>query len=84
MCPLSDFLQQSLFDVHLSRQQAEPHLRQVVPPAASSCTFTSKGSFLSALCSSPLSRTLEAISHLSSAGRHIIRSLHPVVPSVLI
>ena len=33
---------------------------------------------------SPLSRTLEAISHLSSAGRHIIRSLHPVVPSVLI
>jgi hypothetical protein len=29
MCPLSDFLQQSLLDVHLSRQQAEPHLRQV-------------------------------------------------------
>jgi hypothetical protein len=84
MCPLSDFLQQSLFDVHLSRQQAEPHLRQVLPSAASSCVFSSRGSFLTALCSSPLSRTLDAISHLSSAGRHIIRSLHPVVPYVLI
>ena len=48
------------------------------------CAFTSKGSFLLALCSSPLSWALEAISHLSSAGHHIIRSLHPVVPSVLI
>ncbi len=84
MCPLADFLQQSLLDVHLSRQQAEPHLRQVLPSASSLGAFTSKGLFLSALCSSPLSRTLEAISHLSSAGRHIIRSLHPVVPSVLI
>ena len=26
MCPLADFLQQSLLDVHLSRQQADPHL----------------------------------------------------------
>jgi hypothetical protein len=84
MCPLADFLQQSLLNVHLLRQQAEPHLRQVLPSAASSCAFTSKGSFLLALCSSPLSQTLEAISHLSSAGRHIIWSLHPVVPSVLV
>ena len=84
MCPLSNFLQQSLFDIHLSRQQAKPHLRQVLPSAASSCVFTSKGSFLLVLCSSPLSRTLEVISHLSSAGRHIIRLLHPIVPSVLI
>jgi hypothetical protein len=84
MCPLSDFLQQSLLDVHLSRQQAEPYLRQVLLSAASSCAFTSRGLFLSALCSSPLSWTLEAISHRSSSGRHIIRSLHPVVPSVLI
>jgi len=76
MCPLSNLLQQSLFDVHLSHQQAEPHLRQVVPSAASSCAFASKGSFLLALCSSLLSQTLDAISHLSSAGRHIIRSLH--------
>ena len=26
MCPLADFLQQSLFIVHLSCQQAKPHL----------------------------------------------------------
>jgi hypothetical protein len=84
MCPLYDFLQQSLLNIHLSRQQAKPHLRQVVPSAASSCAFTSRGLYLLALCSSPLSSTLEAISHLSSAGRHIIRSLHPVVPSILI
>ena len=82
MCPLSDFLQQSLFGIHLSRQQAEPHIRQVLPSVASSCVFTSRGLFLSALCSSLLSQTLEAISHLSSAGRHIIWSLHPVVPSI--
>jgi hypothetical protein len=84
MCPLADFLQQFLLEVHLSHQQAEPHLRQVLPSAASLGVFTSKGLFLSAVCSSPLSRTLDAISHLSSAGRHSIRSLHPVVPSVLI
>jgi hypothetical protein len=84
MCPLADFLQQSLLDVHLSRQQVEPHLQQVLPSVDSLCAFTSKGSFLLALCSSPLSWTLEAISHLYSAGRHIIWSLHPIVPSVLI
>jgi hypothetical protein len=39
MCPLSDFLQQSLLDVHLSGQHAEPQLRQVLPSAASSSTF---------------------------------------------
>jgi hypothetical protein len=55
MCPLSDFLQQSLLDVHLSRQQAEPHLRQVIPFTASLCAFTSRGLYLLALCSSPLS-----------------------------
>jgi hypothetical protein len=42
MCPLSDFLQQSLLDVHLSRQHAEPQLRQVLPSAASSSTVFSR------------------------------------------
>ena len=55
MCPLSDFLQQSLLDVHLSHQQAEPHLRQVIPFTASLCAFTSRGLYLLALCSSLLS-----------------------------
>jgi hypothetical protein len=86
MCPLSLFLQQSLLDVHLSRQQDLPLSQplQFVPSAAPSSASFTRGSYLSALISSPLSGTLTAISHLSSAGRHIFRSLHRVVPSVLI
>ena len=86
MCPLSIFLQQSLLDVHLSRQQDLPQSQplQLVPSAAPSATSSARGSYLSALLSAPLSGTLSAISHLSSAGRHIFRSLHRVVPSVLI
>jgi hypothetical protein len=84
MCPLSDFLQQSLLDVRLSRQHAEPQLQQVLPSAASLSTFSSRSLYLLALCPFPFSRTLTAIFHLSSAGRHIIRLLLPVVPSVLI
>ena len=86
MCPLSEFLQQSLLDVHLSRQQDVPRPQplQLVPSAAPSSTSYTRGSYLLALISSPLSGTLTAISHLSSAGRHIFRSLHRVVPSVLI
>jgi hypothetical protein len=86
MCPLSIFLQQSLLDVHLSRQQDLPLSQplQFVPSAAPSSASFTRGSYLSALISSPLSGTLTAISHLSSAGRHIFRSLHRVVPSILI
>jgi hypothetical protein len=84
MCPLSDFLQQSLLDVHLLRQHAEPQLQQVLPSAASLSTFSRRSLYLLALCAFPFSRTLTAISHLSSAGRYIIRLLLPVVPSVLI
>jgi hypothetical protein len=86
MCPLSLFLQQSLLDVHLSRQQDLPLSQplQLVPSAAPLSASSTRGSYLSALISSPLSGTLTAISHLSSAGRHIFRSLHRVVPSVLI
>ncbi len=84
MCPLSDFLQQSLLDVHLSRQQDEPRPRQLLPSVAPSCASRTTGSYLLALLSSPLLGTLTDISHLSSAGRHIFRSLHRVVPLVLI
>ena len=86
ICPLSEFLQQSLLDAHLSRQQDVPRPRplQLLPSAAPSSASYTRGSYLLALISSPLSGTLTAISHLSSAGRHIFRSLHRVVPSVLI
>ena len=73
MCPLSDFLQQSLLDVHLSHQHAEPQLQQVLSSAASLSVFSSRGSYILTLCLSPLPWTLGPISHLSIAGRHIIR-----------
>jgi hypothetical protein len=84
MCRLSDFLQQSLVDMHLSRQQDEPVLHQIMPSAASSSSSgVMQGSFLSALYSLPLCNTLLAILHLSSAGRQLMRSLNRIVPSVL-
>jgi hypothetical protein len=84
MCPLSDFLQQSLLDVHLLHQHDERQPLQLSPLAASlSASFTG-GSYFMALFLLPLSGTLSAISHLSSAGSQIFRLLHWVVPSVLI
>jgi hypothetical protein len=82
MCPLSDFLQQSLLDVHLLCQHNAPLPLQVIPSAASSAASFTRGSYLMALFLSPFSGTLTPISYLSSAGRHIFQSLHWVVPSV--
>jgi hypothetical protein len=84
MCPLSDFLQQSLLDVHLLHQHDERQPLQLTSFAASLSVSFTRGSYLMALFLSPLSGTLSAISHLSSAGRQIFRSLHWVVPLVLI
>jgi hypothetical protein len=73
MCQLFDFLHQSLLVVHHShsKSQLAPHL--VVPSAASSMTFLTQNSYSAVLCSFPLCRTLSAISHLLSAGRHLLR-----------
>jgi hypothetical protein len=84
MCPLSDFLQQSLLDVHLLHQHDVPLPLQVIPLASSLAVSFTRGFYLMALFLLPLSRTLTAISHLSSTGRHIFQSLHRVVPLVLI
>ncbi len=84
MCPLSDFLKQSLLNVHLLRQHDECQPLQLTPLAASSSASFTRGSYLMALFLLPLSSILSAISHLSSAGRQIFRSLHRVVPLVLI
>jgi hypothetical protein len=84
MCPLSDFLQQSLLDVHLLRQHDERQPLQLTPLVASLSASFTRGSYLMVLFLSPLSGTLSAISHLPSAGRQIFRLLHRVVPSVLI
>jgi hypothetical protein len=76
MCPLSDFLQQSLLDVHLSCQHDERQPLQLMPLAASLSASFTRGSYLMALFLLPLSGTLSAISHLSSAGRQIFRLIH--------
>ena len=49
MCPLSDFLQQSLLDVHLLHQQDAPLPLQVIPLAISLAASFTKGSCLMAL-----------------------------------
>ena len=82
--PLSDFLRQSLLDVHLLCQHDEPWHLQLLPLATMLSASYTKGSYLLALVSSPLSTTLTAISHSSSSGHYIFRSLHCVVPLVLI
>jgi hypothetical protein len=48
MCPLSDFLQQSLLDVHLLCQHNAPLPLQVIPPAFSSAASFTRGSYLMA------------------------------------
>ena len=81
MCRLSSFVQQSLLVlIHHSRSPPPPVPHLVVPSVALSQTFSTHNSYFSALCSSPSCRTLSAISHLSSAGRHLLRRLHHIVP----
>jgi hypothetical protein len=72
MCRLSDFLHQLLLVVHHShlKSRLAPHL--VVPSAVSSTTFLTQNSYFAVLCSFPLCWTFSAISHLSSAGRHLL------------
>ena len=84
MCRLSDFLQQSLLVIHHSHSAPQPVPTQVVPLAASSRTVYAHNSYFVALCSSPLCWTLSAVSHLSSAGPHLLQCLHHIVPSGLL
>ncbi len=76
MCRLSNFLHQLLMVVHHSHSNPCPAPHLVVPSAASSTTFFTQNSYFAVLCSFPLCWTLSAISHLSSAGRHLLRQLH--------
>jgi hypothetical protein len=81
MCQLSNFLHQLLLVVHHSHSKSRPAPHLVVPSAASSTTFLTQNSYFAVLCSFPLCRTLSAISHLSSAGRHLLHRLHHIVLS---
>jgi hypothetical protein len=84
MCCLANFLQQSILVIHHSQSTSHTAPLQVVPLAASLMTVFAQNSYFVALCSFPLCRTLSAISHLSSVGRHLLQQLHHVVLSGLL
>ena len=84
MCRFYSFVQQSLLVIHHSHSTPLPVPCLVVPSVALSQTFSTHNSYFSALFSSPSCRTLSAVSHLSSAGRHLLRRLHHIVPCELL
>ena len=77
MSRLSEFVNDSLLAVHHGRQSAASS----IPAAARAFLAESPLSYFSALASSSFCRSPPAISHLSSAGRHLIRCLYGFVPS---
>ena len=81
MSCLSNFLQGSLLVLHHAHQTG---LNQVAPAAVQVALLIGPSSYFTALASSLFCRTLTTISHLSSAGRQILRRLHGFVPLVLI
>jgi hypothetical protein len=77
MSRLSDFVNDSLLMVHHGRQSAGSS----ISAAAHAVLAAGSLSYFSALASSSFCRSPPAISHLSSAGRQLIRSLYRFVPS---
>ena len=77
MSRLSDFVNASLLAVHHARRSAP----SPIPATAHAVLAAGSRSYFSALASSSFCRSLPAISHLSSAGRQLLRSLHGFVPS---
>jgi hypothetical protein len=80
MLRLSDFVNDSLLDLHHACQQSP----QVTPAAAlvriaSGCT-----SYMAALASNSFCRTLTNLSHLCSAGWHLFWKHHHLIPSGLL
>ena len=78
MSRLSDFLSDSILAVHHASQRS-PTL--VTPAAAHVSACGGFLGYFSALGSSSFFRTLENISHLCSAGRHLLRQAHGFVPA---
>ena len=78
MSRLSDFVNASLLAIHHVRQSKPSPM---IPAAAHAVLAAGPLSYLSALASSSFCRSLPAISHLSSAGHQLLRSLHGFVPS---
>ena len=82
---LSSFRNQSLLEVY-HRQLATPSSQapsSILPAAATTSSYRDSSSLLSVINHSSLFRTPTNISHLSSAGRHIISSRYGAVPPEL-
>jgi hypothetical protein len=78
---LSDFLRTSLLEVHHARQRSQ----HTVAPSAAHVSISFGASFyFTALASNTFCRSVTAISHLSSAGRHILCCTFDFVPSGLL
>jgi hypothetical protein len=78
MSCLSDFLSDSILAVHHAAQRSPTC---VTPAVARVIACGGSSSYFSALGSSSFFRTLENISHLCSAGRHLLRQAHDFVPA---
>jgi hypothetical protein len=80
MSRLSDFLNDSILTVHHASQRGPT---TVSPAAAPGRATQNSSGYFAALSSSSFFRNLENISHLCSAGRHLLRRFHGFVPAHL-
>jgi hypothetical protein len=77
MSLLLDFISGSILAVHHASQQC-PH-NKVAPAAAVGSTSGGVSGYFTALTTSSFFRSLTNISHLSSAGRYLLRRAHAIV-----
>jgi hypothetical protein len=78
MSQLSSFLNDSILEIHHASQHS-PNMVSLA--AARVCLSSGSSGYLSALISSSFFRSLSNISHLCSAGRHLLRRSYCVTPS---
>jgi hypothetical protein len=80
MLCLSDFVNDSLLALHHTRRQSP----QVTPAAALVSIASGCTSYMAALASNSICRTLTNVSHLCSAGQHFFQKHHHLIPSGLL
>jgi hypothetical protein len=80
MVRLSDFVNESLLDLyHACQCFPQVTLAVALVSIISGCT-----SYMTALVSNSFCRTMSNVSHLCSAGQHLIRKHHSLIPSGLL
>ncbi len=77
MSRLSTFLNDSILEIHHASQRSP---KTVCPVAMQVCASGGSSGYFSALLSSSFFRTPKNISHLCSAGCHLLRRTHGFVP----